>query len=324
MTEMTFAQAVRSALAEEMARDPAVYLLGEDIGRHGGVFKATDGLIEEFGPRRVRDTPISELGVTAVAVGSALAGMRPVVEIMFGDFTTLAIDQLVNEAAKMHYMTGGQVHVPLTLRTTLGTARSAAAQHSQTLYAWFAHVPGLRVVVPATPADAKGLLQAAIRDDNPVVVFEDKSLYSLRGEVPENGQVEGLGRAVVRREGTDVTVIALARMVHMALQAAEELESDGISVEVVDPRTLSPLDTLTLVRSAVKTRRVVVADPAVQSYGASAELAARVYEGGFDYLDAPVRRVCARDVPVPFSPALEQGVVPGPAEIKAAVLDIVK
>jgi acetoin:2,6-dichlorophenolindophenol oxidoreductase subunit beta len=323
MVEMTFAQAVRSALAAELARDPAVFLLGEDIGRHGGVFKATDGLLAEFGATRVRDTPISELGVTAAAVGSALAGMRPVVEIMFGDFTTLALDQLVNEAAKMRYMTGGQVRVPITVRTTLGTARSAAAQHSQTLYAWYAHVPGLRVVVPSTPADARGLLQAAIRDDNPAIVFEDKSLYAVKGEVPDDGPAERLGQAIVRRAGTDVTIIALARMVHFALQAADELEAAGISAEVVDPRCLSPLDTPTLVQSAIKTRRVVVADPAVQSYGAAAELASRVYEGAFDYLDAPVRRVCSRDVPIPFSPALERGVVPGPAEIKAAALELV-
>src|SRR5579884_90599 len=306
----TFTEALREALREEMERDPRVFLMGEDIGRHGGIFKVTAGLREAFGPERVRDTPISELGITAAGVGAALTGMRPVVEIMFGDFITLAMDQIVNNAAKARYMLGGQVSVPITFRTTLGTARSAAAQHSQSLHAWFCHIPGLKVVIPSSPADAKGLLKTAIRDDNPVLFFEDKILYNRSDVLPDRDDCIPFGQASVVRCGSDVTVIATARMVGLALAAAEKLAQEGIDVEVVDPRTLVPLDADTLISSAIKTKRVIVLDQGCLRYGVTGEIAATIYDAAFDYLDAPIRRLAARQVPIPFSPALEQAVLP--------------
>src|SRR5438552_3096199 len=309
--ELTFAQAINEALAEELRRDPAVFVIGEDVAEAGTPFKVLSGLVEEFGPERVIDSPISEAGIAGIGLGAAITGMRPVVDIMFGDFLTLIMDQVVNQAAKIHYMSGGHLKAPLTIRTTLGATRRSGAQHSQSLHAWVAHVPGLKVALPATPADAKGLMKAAIRDDNPVVIFEDKMNFATKGPVPEDDDfVIPLGVADVKRAGEDVTLVATSSMVYVALDAAEKLAADGISAEVVDPRTLVPLDRDALVRSARKTGRVVVVDEGHQSYGASAELAAVIADGAFWELDAPVKRAGAMDVPVPFSPVLEDQTVP--------------
>ncbi|HET7744593.1 MAG TPA: alpha-ketoacid dehydrogenase subunit beta [Gaiellaceae bacterium] len=309
---LTFARAINEALAEELRRDHTVFVIGEDVAEAGTAFKVLAGLVEEFGPERILDSPISEAGITGLGVGAAMTGMRPVVDIMFGDFLTLVMDQLANQAAKTHYMSGGKLNVPMTLRTTMGATRRSAAQHSQSLHAWVAHVPGLKVVLPSTPADAKGLLKTAIRDDNPVVVIEDKMDYAVTGEVPEGELTIPFGVADVKREGEDVTIVATSSMVRVALAAAEQLESDGISAEVVDPRTLVPLDREALVRSAQKTGRAIVVDEGYRSYGASAELAAVIGEGAFWGLDGPVRRCAAMDVPVPFSPPLEDATVPTP------------
>ena len=308
--ELSLAQAVNEALAEELRRDPAVFVLGEDVAEAGTPFKVLSGLVEEFGPQRVLDSPISEAGITGIGLGAAMTGMRPVVDIMFGDFLTLVMDQLVNQAAKVHYMSGGGLKAPLTVRTTLGATRRSAAQHSQSLHAWVAHVPGLKVALPATPYDAKGLLKTAIRDESPVVVFEDKMMFATKGPVPEEEYTLPFGVADVKREGQDVTVVATSSMVYVALEAAAELERDGVSAEVVDPRTLVPLDRDTLVDSAKKTGRVIVLDEGHQSFGASAELAAVIADGAFYHLDAPVKRAGARDVPIPFSPVLEDQTVP--------------
>lgn len=308
--ELSLAQAVNEALAEELRRDPAVFVLGEDVAEAGTPFKVLSGLVEEFGPQRVLDSPISEAGITGIGLGAAMTGMRPVVDIMFGDFLTLVMDQLVNQAAKAHYMSGGRLKAPLTVRTTLGATRRSAAQHSQSLHAWVAHVPGLKVALPATPYDAKGLLKTAIRDESPVVVFEDKMMFATKGPVPEEEYTLPFGVADVKREGHDVTVVATSSMVYVALEAAAELERDGVSAEVVDPRTLVPLDRDTMVNSAKKTGRVIVLDEGHQSFGASAELAAVIADGAFYHLDAPVKRAGARDVPIPFSPVLEDQTVP--------------
>jgi pyruvate dehydrogenase E1 component beta subunit len=310
--EISLAQAVNEALAEELRRDPAVFLIGEDVAEAGTPFKVTSGLVEEFGPERVLDSPISEAGITGIGLGAAMTGMRPVVDIMFGDFLTLVMDQLANQAAKAHYMSGGRLKVPLTVRTTLGATRRSAAQHSQSLHAWVSHVPGLKVALPATPYDAKGLLKTAIRDDNPVVFFEDKMMFAVKGPVPDGEYTIPFGVADVKREGEDVTIVATSSMVYVALEAADQLAADGIGAEVVDPRTLIPLDRETLVASAKKTGRVLVVDEGHRSYGASAELAAVIAEDAFYWLDAPVRRAAAMDVPVPFSPVLEDQTVPTP------------
>jgi pyruvate dehydrogenase E1 component beta subunit len=320
--ELTISQAVNEALAEELRRDPTVFLIGEDVAEAGHPFKILSGLVDEFGPERVIDSPISEAGITGLGLGAAITGMRPVVDIMFGDFLTLIMDQVVNQAAKIHYMSGGSLKAPLTIRTTLGASRRSGAQHSQSLHAWVAHIPGLKVCLPSTPADAKGLLKSAIRDDNPVVVFEDKMMYTVKGLVPDGDHLVPLGLADVKREGEDVTVIATSSMVHVALSAADELERDGISVEVVDPRTIAPLDRATLVASARKTGRVIVVDEGHQSYGASAELAAVIAEDAFWYLDAPVMRLGAMDVPIPFSPVLEDQTVPTPERVAEAALTL--
>ncbi len=308
--EITIGQAINEALREEMRRDPTVMLIGEDVGLPGGTYKITEGLIKEFGPDRVMDTPISEAGIAGLGVGAAMVGMRPVVEIMFGDFTTLVMDQLVNQAAKVHYMSGGKLRVPLTIRTTMGAGRRAAAQHSQTLYAWFCHIPGLRVAVPSTPYDAKGLLKAAIRDNSPVIFFEDKQNYRQTGFVPDEDYVLPLGVADIKRAGEDITLIAMSSMVPLALEAAQQLAGMGVSAEVIDPRTLSPLDEETLVRSAIKTSRCIVIDEGHQNFGASAEIAARINKGAFYHLDAPVERIAAMDVPIPFTPVLEDLTIP--------------
>jgi pyruvate dehydrogenase E1 component beta subunit len=307
---LTFAQAVNEALAEEMRRDETVFIIGEDVAEAGTPFKVLAGLVEEFGPERVLDSPISEPGITGLGVGAAMTGLRPVVDIMFGDFLTLVMDQLANQAAKAHYMSGGKLQVPLTLRTTLGATRRSAAQHSQSLQAWVAHVPGLKVVLPSTPADAKGLLKTAIRDNNPVVFIEDKMDYAVKGDVPDGDVLLPFGVADVKRTGDDVTIVATSSMVRVALAAAELLEREGISAEVIDPRTISPLDEDTIVRSAEKTGRAIVVDEGHQRYGVTAEIAAVIADRAFYALDAPVKRMGALDVPVPFSPTLEDVTVP--------------
>jgi len=308
--ELTFGKAIREALAEEMRRDPRVFIIGEDVAEAGTPFRVLSGLVDEFGTERVIDSPISEAGITGLAVGAAMTGMRPVVDIMFGDFITLTMDQMVNQAAKVHYMSGGKLKVPLVLRTTLGATRRSAAQHSQSLHAWFSHVPGLKVVVPSTPFDAKGLLKSAIRDENPVAFFEDKLMYNLKGPVPAQEYTLPLGVADVKRVGNDVTIVATSSMVHVALGAAELLDEAGISAEVVDPRTTVPLDTQALVASATKTSRAIVVDEGYERYGVTAEMASVIADGAFYHLDAPVKRMGAMNVPVPFSPALEDLTVP--------------
>jgi pyruvate/2-oxoglutarate/acetoin dehydrogenase E1 component len=308
--EITLGQAIREALAEEMRRDPRVFMMGEDIAEAGTPFKVLSGLVEEFGTSRVIDTPISEAGITGMGVGVAMTGMRPIVDIMFGDFIGLAMDQIVNQAAKVHYMSGGKLKVPLVVRTTLGATRRTAAQHSQSLHAWVSHIPGLIVVLPSTPYDAKGLLKTAIRDDNPVIFFEDKMMYQLKGPVPEGDYTIPFGVADIKRQGTDISIVATSSMVQIALAAAEGLEKLNISAEVIDPRTMYPLDRDTLIESAKKTSRVIVVDEGYERYGVTAEIAAVVADGAFYFLDAPVKRMGAMNVPVPFSPALEDLTVP--------------
>jgi pyruvate dehydrogenase E1 component beta subunit len=308
--EITFAEAVREALAEEMRRDSRVFILGEDVAEAGTPFKVLSGLVEEFGTKRVVDTPISEAGFTGLAVGAAMTGLRPVVDIMFGDFITLTMDQMANQAAKVHYMSGGKWRVPMVMRTTLGAARRSAAQHSQSLHAWFSHVPGLKVVLPSTPYDAKGLLKTAIRDENPVVFFEDKMMFKMKGPVPLAEYTIPLGVADVKREGDDITLVATSSMVQVALGAAGFLEEIGVSAEVIDPRTTWPLDEKTLIDSVKKTSRAIVIDEGYGRYGVTAEIAAVIAEGAFHYLDAPVKRMGAMHVPIPFSPPLEDVTVP--------------
>jgi acetoin:2,6-dichlorophenolindophenol oxidoreductase subunit beta len=308
--ELTFAQAIREALAEEMRRDETVCVIGEDVAEAGTPFKVLSGLLEEFGKDRVLDTPISEAGFTGLAVGAAMTGMRPVVDIMFGDFITLTMDQMVNQAAKVHYISGGKWKVPMVMRTTMGATRRSAAQHSQSLHAWFCHVPGLKVVLPSTPYDAKGLLKAAIRDENPVVFFEDKMMYKLKGPVPADDYTVPLGVADVKRAGEDITLVATSSMVQVALGAATLLEEIGVSTEVVDPRTMWPLDERTLIESAKKTSRAIVIDEGYERYGVTAELASVIAAGAFYDMDAPVKRMGAMHVPIPFSPPLEDITVP--------------
>jgi len=324
MRKIAYREALKEALREEMRRDSRVFLLGEDIGRYwGGAFKVTKGLAEEFGDERVRDTPISESAIIGAAVGAAITGMRPVAEIMFGDLTALAMDQIANQAAKIRYMFGGQAKCPIVVRTPFGAGVNIAAHHSQSLEAWFMHVPGLYVAVPSTPYDAKGLLKTAIRSDNPVVFCEHKLLYPLEGEVPEGEYTIPFGVADVKREGKDVTVVATLFMVHKALNAAEELAEEGISVEVVDPRTLTPLDKQAIIKSVKKTGRIVIVTEDCRTAGVSAEIAAVVAEEAIDYLDAPIKRVAEPDTPIPFSPPLEQYVIPDEKAIIKAVKEVV-
>jgi pyruvate dehydrogenase E1 component beta subunit len=320
--ELTFAQAVREALAEEMRRDSRVCIFGEDVAEAGTPFKVLSGLVEEFGPSRVIDTPISEAGFTGVGVGAAMTGLRPVVDIMFGDFLTLTMDQMVNQAAKVHYMSGGTWKVPMVLRTTLGATRRSAAQHSQSLHAWLSHVPGLKVAMPSTPYDAKGLLKTAIRDENPVVFFEDKMMYKLKGPVPSEDYTIPFGVADVKRVGRDITIVATSSMVQVALGAAELLEKAGISAEVIDPRTTWPLDEKTLVESAKKTSRVIVVDEGYARYGVTGEIAAVIAEGAFYNLEAPVKRIGAMHVPIPFSPPLEDLTVPSEKSVFEAAREL--
>ncbi|HEY3306115.1 MAG TPA: alpha-ketoacid dehydrogenase subunit beta [Candidatus Binatia bacterium] len=313
--EITFGQAINEALAEEMRRDPKVFILGEDVAEAGTPFKVLSGLVKEFGKERVIDSPISEAAITGVCVGAAMTGMRPVVDIMFGDFVTLTMDQMVNQAAKIHYMSGGKLKVPMVMRTTLGATRRSAAQHSQSLHAWFSHIPGLKVALPSTPYDAKGLLKTAIRDDNPVVFFEDKMMYQQKGSVPEGEYTIPFGVADVKRPGKDITLVATSSMVQVSLKAAEILDQAGISAEVVDVRTTAPLDKETIIASAKKTSRAIVVDEGYERYGVTAEIASVIADGAFYYLDAPVKRMGAMDVPVPFSPVLEDQTVPTPESV---------
>jgi len=321
---LTYRAAVLEALVGEMRRDDAVIMLGEDIGAAGGVFKQTDGLFTEFGAGRIIDTPISESGAFGIAVGAAMAGQRPVFEVMFGDFITLIMDQLVNQAAKLNYMSAGQFKVPLVVRTAVGIGGNLGPQHSQSLHAWSSHIPGLKVVMPSTPVDAKNLMVAAIRDDNPVLFFEDRMLYNLRGDVPEGDYLVPIGSADVKREGSDVTIIATSRMVHTALAAADLLVKDGISAEVVDPRSLVPLDIATLVTSVKKTSRAIVVDGGYQQYGVTGEIAATIAEHAFDHLDAPVIRFGSADVPIPFSRTLESLMLPDAENLAQAAAAMVR
>jgi pyruvate/2-oxoglutarate/acetoin dehydrogenase E1 component len=321
--KVTYRDALREALREEMARDPSVFLLGEDIGRcWGGAFKVTEGLAEEFSEERVRDTPISESAIVGTGVGAAITGMRPVVEIMFGDLTSLAMDQIANQAAKIRYMFGGQATCPLVIRTPFGAGVNIASHHSQSLEAWFMHVPGLYVAVPSTPYDAKGLLKAAIRGNNPILFCEHKLLYPMEGEVPEEEYTVPFGTADIKKEGSDVTIVATLYMVHLALRAAEVLEKQGVNVEVVDPRTLTPLDKQAIIRSVKKTGRIVIVSEDCKTAGVSAEIAASVAEEALDYLDAPIKRLAEPDTPIPFSPTLEQYVIPNEKSIVRAVKEV--
>lgn len=321
---VTYRAAVLEALSAEMRRDPDVVLLGEDIGAAGGVLKQTDGLFTEFGAARVIDTPISESGAFGMAVGAAMTGLRPVFEVMFGDFITLVMDQLVNQAAKVHYMSAGQFRVPLVLRTAGGIGANLGPQHSQSLHAWVAHIPGLKVVMPSTPADAKGLMITAIRDDNPVIFFEDRMLYTQRGTVQGHDQSIPFGLADIKRVGEDVTLVATSRMVGVALEAAARLAEEGISAEVVDPRSLVPLDLETIVASVRKTSRAIVIDGGYLQYGVTGEIAAAIAEHAFDWLDCPVLRLGAENVPVPFSKTLEPMFLPDSARIAAAAKALVR
>ena len=325
MRDLTYAEALNEALREEMQRDERVFVMGEDVAvwGGGGIFGVTKGLVEEFGEQRVRDTPISELAIGGIAVGAAATGSRPVAEIMYVDFIGLAMEPLVNQAAKMRYMFGGKIKLPMVVRAQQGGGRGNAAQHSQSLEAWFAHIPGLRVCVPTTPYDAKGLLKTAIRDDNPVVFLEHKQLYFLKGPVPEDEYTIPFGTADVRREGSDVTVVGIQVMANHALDAAAELEGEGVSVEVIDPRTVSPLDAETIVKSVKKTGRLVIAHQAYEQVGIGAEILARVHEAAFDYLDAPIQRVAGRNVPIPYSAVLERAALPAKEEIIEAIRRIV-
>ncbi len=320
--QLTMAEAVREAIAQEMRRDSRVFLMGEDVAEAGTPFKVLKGLVDEFGPQRVMDTPISEAGFTGIGVGAAMTGMRPIVDIMFGDFLLLALDQIANQAAKVHYMSGGKLEVPLVIRTTLGATRRSAAQHSQSLHALVSHIPGLKVALPSTPYDAKGLMKTAIRDDNPVVIFEDKMMFAVKGAVPDDDYTIPFGQADVKREGDDITLVATSSMVYVALSAADVLAREGISAEVIDPRTTVPLDRETLVRSATKTGRAIVIDEGYQSYGVTGELASVIADGAFYYLDAPVKRMGAMDVPIPFSPALEDLTVPTAETVAAQARDL--
>jgi len=317
MREITLSKAVNEAIAEEMRRDTSIFLIGEDVAEAGTPFKVLSGLVEEFGTDRVIDTPISEPGFMGLAVGAAMTGSRPIVDLMFGDFLFLVMDQLCNQAAKTHYMSGGKLNVPLVLRTNLGATRRSAAQHSQSLHALVAHIPGLKVALPSSAYEAKGLLKTAIRDNNPVVIFEDKLMYQDKAPVPEEEYLIPFGVANVKRNGTDITFVATSSMVQVAMKAAALLDAEGISAEVIDPRTIVPLDEATILASVRKTSRAIVIDEGHQSFGVTAEIAARISEKCFYHLDAPVQRIGAMDVPVPFSPALEDLTVPTPEVVAA-------
>ena len=323
MGTITYRDALKEALREEMLRDETVFLMGEDIAEYGGAYKVTDGLFREFGKDRIRNTPISEAAIIGTALGAAITGMRPVAELMYIDFSAVGMDQIVNQVAKIRYMVGGQLDVPLVIRTQGGPGRSSAAQHAQSLEAWFAHVPGLLVVMPSTPYDAKGLLKTAIRDDNPIMFIEHKLLYTEEGEIPDGEYTIPFGVADTKREGEDLTIFATSRMVLKVLDAAEELSAEGIEVEVIDPRTLVPLDEETILNSVRKTNRLLIAHEAVGRAGFGAEIAALVVREAFDYLDAPIERVTAVPVPVPFAPVMENFVIPDKDNIIEAARKLV-
>jgi pyruvate dehydrogenase E1 component beta subunit len=323
MPELSYREAVRDALSTAMRKDENVFIMGEDIAEMGGSMGVTQGMLDEFGPERVRNTPISEAAIVGAGIGAAMQGMRPVVEIMYEDFLTLAAEQVINQAAKHRYMSGGQLKVPLTIRTQGGAGWSPGAQHAQQLEAWFVHIPGLKVVFASTPTDVRGLLYSAIYEDNPVIFFEHRTLYGLKEEVPDELEPIPLGQARVHREGTDVTVVATGRLVHEALTAAQQAEEQGISVEVVDPRTLQPLDEAAIVDSVKKTNRAVVAHEAVTRMGFGAEVAAVVQYHAFDWLDAPIERVGAAFTPLPFAPVMEEWVVPHADDVLQAILKTV-
>jgi pyruvate dehydrogenase E1 component beta subunit len=322
MAVMSYRQALHDTLLAELARDEAVFLIGEEIGVFEGSYKITAGLLAEFGPTRVRDTPICEEGFVGAAIGAAMLGLRPVVEIMTLNFSLLAIDQIVNHAAKMHAMFGGQVSVPMVIRTPGGGGQQLAASHSQNIEVWYAHVPGLKVVAPATPADAKALLTAAIRDDDPVIVLENLALYNTKGEVPDGEQVAEIGTAQVLKQGSDLTVIGYSRATVIALDVARQLDGDGVSVEVVDLRSLRPLDRVTICASVRKTSRAVVLEDDWLSYGVGAEIAATIQEGAFDFLDAPVRRVAAAEVPLPYAKPLELAALPDAGALTKVIREV--
>ena len=320
MAVMTMRDALNQALREELARDGDVFLMGEEVAEYQGAYKVTRGLLEEFGPKRVIDTPITELGFAGLGVGAAMAGLRPIVEFMTFNFSILATDQIINSAAKMLYMSAGQFKIPIVFRGPGGSAYQVSSQHSQALESWYAYFPGLKVVMPSTPADAKGLLKSAIRDDDPVIFIEQERMYGMKGEVPEDEDFTiPLGVAEVKREGTDATIVARSLMVPAALRAAEELEKSGVSCEVIDPRTIRPLDIGAIVASVKKTNRVVVAEESHPFCGVGAEISAEINERAFDYLDAPVKRVSGADVPMPYAKNLEQLAIPGFEQIVAAV-----
>jgi len=323
MPVMTMRDALNLALKEELARDSSVFLMGEEVAEYQGAYKVTRGLLEEFGPKRVIDTPITELGFAGLGVGAAMAGLRPIIEFMTFNFSILATDQIINSAAKMRYMSGGQFKIPIVFRGPGGSAYQVSSQHSQALESWYAYFPGLKVVMPSTPADAKGLLKSAIRDDDPVIFIEQERMYGMKGEVPEDNEFTiPLGVAEVKREGTDATIIARSLMVPTALQAAEQLEKEGISCEVIDPRTIRPLDINLIIESIKKTNRAVVAEESHPFASVGAEISAQISEQAFDYLDAPVKRVSAVDVPMPYAKNLEQLAIPDVAHIVAAVKEV--
>ena len=323
MAVMTMRDALNQALKEELARDPSVFLMGEEVAEYEGAYKVTRGLLDEFGPKRVIDTPITELGFAGLGVGAAMAGLRPIVEFMTFNFSILATDQIINSAAKMLYMSGGQFKIPIVFRGPGGSAYQVSSQHSQALESWYAYFPGLKVVMPSTPADAKGLLKSAIRDDDPVIFIEQERMYGMKGEVPEDEDfIIPLGVAEVKREGTDATIVARSLMVPIALKAAEELEKDGVSCEVIDPRTIRPLDINAIVESVKKTNRVVIAEESHPFCGVAAEISAEINERAFDYLDAPVKRVSGADVPMPYAKNLERLAIPDVEQIVAAVREV--
>ena len=323
MREITWSTAVNEAIAEEMRNDKTILLMGEDVAEAGTPFKVLSGLVEEFGTDRIIDTPISEPGFVGMAVGAAMTGTRPIVDLMFGDFIFLVMDQLANQAAKQHYMSGGKLNVPMVIRTNMGATRRSAAQHSQSLQAIVAHIPGVKVLMPSTPYEVKGLLKAAIRDDNPVVIFEDKLSYQMKGMVPEEEYIIPLGQANILQAGNDITLVATSSMVQVCEEAAEVLRSKNISAEIIDVRSIVPLDEQTIVDSVKKTSRVIVVDEGHQSYGITSEIVSRISEQAFYYLDAPPTRMGAMDVPIPFSPALEDLTVPTSKQVVAKAIDLI-
>ena len=322
MRQLEYREAIREAIIEEMDREPGVFLIGEDIGVYGGAFRAYKGLLDKYGPERVVNTPISEIAIIGAAIGAALTGQRPVAEIMFVDFTTLAMDQIVNQAAKIRYMTGDSLNVPMVLRTQGGAGRGVAAQHSQSLEAWFYHVPGLKVVMPATSYDVKGLLKTAIRDDNPVIFIEHKMIYLLKGDVPEEEYTIPFGEADIKREGKDITIVAYSNMLFKSLAAAEQLEKEGISCEVIDPRTLVPLDLDTIVNSVKKTGKLLLVTEACERGSVASDISAKVTEKAFDWMDAPIKIVAGLNTPIPYNSTLEQASVPHTTDIAAAVKEL--